>query len=336
MTIPATVRAVVAVIIPCRNEAAFLPRLLDRLAAQTRVPDQVIVVDDQSTDGSAEIVREWSSTSWLDVRLIAGSGRGPAAAVNTGVRSTAADCLIRLDGHSQPAVDYVERCLTLIDRGVVGGRWVIRPGAPSIIARAIAAVVSHPLGSGGAAYRSRVVTDTTPHAVETVPFGAYRRSVWCRLGGLDESLVVNEDFDFNYRARQAGYEVLLDPAMVVEYFARPTLNALARQYARYGFWKFIMLRKDARAWHWRQLLPASVWPWLIVSTSLAFVMPHPLTFAAAWSYPVVVAVGGVAVGVQRRVNPVAVTAAAMVVHVCWSLGFWTAAIRAAWRQLVRT
>ncbi len=325
-----------AVIIPCRNEAGFIGPLLDALNAQTRPPDEVIVVDDQSTDGTGDIARAWTATETrLVVRVVPGPGRGPAAAVNAGIRSTQADYLIRLDGHSRPAADYIERCLLVIDRGVVGGRWIIRPGASTAMAQAIAAVVSHPVGSGGALYRRNSVRRSELRRVETVPFGAYSRVVWSTLGGLDESLVVNEDFDFNFRARQAGYEVLLDPLMNVEYFARPTLHALARQYSRYGFWKWAMLRKDSRALHWRQVPPMLVTPWLCVSAALLIVAPGVVPLMAAGSYPVVAAGAGIVVGVARRVNPLLAAAAVATIHVCWSLGFWSAAIRDASRRFVR-
>ncbi|MGE3341945.1 MAG: glycosyltransferase family 2 protein [Vicinamibacterales bacterium] len=325
-----------AVVVPCRNEAAHITALLDALAGQTCVPAEVVIVDDRSTDGTAGVAAAWASNApGMTVRVIPGPGKGPAAAVNTGIRSTQAAYLIRLDGHSRPAPDYVERCLQLIHRGIVGGRWVVRPGAQTTMARAIAALVSHPLGSGGAVYRRHSMASTQVRQVETVPFGAYHRSVWVELGGLDESLAVNEDFDFNFRARQAGYDVLLDPLMLVEYFARPTLTTLARQYARYGFWKFVMLLKAPRALHWRQLPPALVAPWILLTLCLAVGVPRPLTFWSAALYPMTAILGGGIIGATRQVNPLAAAVAMGTVHVCWSAGFWTAAIRAAWRRLAQ-
>lgn len=323
----------VAVIVPCRNEARYIGQLLDSLSAQTRPPDEVVIVDDGSTDSTPALAVEWGRRNpRLPLRVVPGPAQGPAAAVNAGIRSTSAELLIRLDGHSLPATDYVERCLMPIARGIVGGRWIVRPGAETAVGRAIAAVVSHPSGSGGAKYRRMAQRETQLRAVETVPFGAYTRALWTELGGLDESLLVNEDFDFNFRARQAGYEVLLDPSMCVEYFARPTLKALARQYGRYGFWKWRMLRKDPSALHVRQLPPALVAPWLLLTTAWAMAAPAGQTFWLVAVYPSIAILSGCAVGVTRRVNPAMAAAAVATVHVCWSVGFWAAAIRGVWRR----
>jgi succinoglycan biosynthesis protein ExoA len=207
--------------------------------------------------------------------------------------------------------------------GVVGGVWRVQPGADTAVARAIAAVVSHPLGSGGAEYRSVSSEGPERRSVETVPFGTFPKSVWEAVGGFDESLAVNEDFDFNYRARKAGYDVVLDRRISATYFARSTINALSRQYRRYGFWKCQMLRKDPRAFHPRQLPPVLVAPWLLLSAVAVVVTDHPLVEVVAALYPLLTLVGGVHVGMTRSVNAFAAAWAILTVHTSWSAGFWS-------------
>ncbi|NQW02496.1 MAG: glycosyltransferase family 2 protein [Acidobacteria bacterium] len=314
-----------AVVIPCRNEAAHIGALLDALAAQTVRPDEVVVVDDGSTDGTADVVAQWSSRNRMfEVQLVAGSGRGPGAAMNVGIRTTQADVIIRFDGHSRPEPEYVQWSLATVSTpsvGVAGGVWRISPGAATPVAAAIAAVVSHPLGSGGALYRHPDVAGDNPVRVETVPFGTFRRSLWEQLGGFDEALSANEDFDFNYRARKLGQDVVLDRRIKATYFARATLGALARQYFRYGFWKFQMLRKDPRALHWRQLPPALVLPWIFFTIAWMMAAPGALSGAAAMAYPAVVLAGAVHLALGGT-SAVAAFAAFFTVHVAWSSGLW--------------
>lgn len=326
----------IAVVVPCRNEARHLAALLDALAAQTRRPDEVIIVDDGSTDGSADVARRWADERHEPVRVVRGPGQGPAGAVNAGIVATTADIIVRLDGHSVPERSYLDCCLKALSGavavtgedaapvGVVGGVWNVAPGAGTGMGHAIAAVVSHPIGSGGARYRHPDLAGSGPRVVETVPFGAFRRDVWKQLGGFDESLEVNEDFDFNYRARRAGYAVVLDPSIRALYVARPTVGTLARQYFRYGFWKRQMLAKDARALHWRQVPPVLLVPWLLASSVIGLVWPGPWTATAAGFYPCVVLAGGAHVATTRRVNAMAAVAAAATVHLSWSAGFWAA------------
>lgn len=321
----------VAVVVPCRNEAATICRLLDAVISQTMPPDDLVIVDDGSTDGTARAVADWGRTHPLaSIRIVPGAGRGAGAAMNTGIAACAADVIVRLDGHSVPAPDYIERSLDALSQvgvGVAGGTWVVEPGASTLVARAIAGVVSHPLGSGGAAYRHASTENaSSAEPVETVPFGTFRRDLWRRLGGFDETLTANQDFDFNYRARRTGVDVVLDRRIWSVYRARPTLGALARQYHRYGFWKVQMLRKDPRALHWRQIPPALVLPWLVMTSVLASVVQNPVTLAAAAVYPAVVVAGGAHIALRAKAVSLwpAACAALATVHLAWSAGFWRA------------
>jgi hypothetical protein len=133
----------------------------------------------------------------------------------------------------------------------VGGVWEIKPGGESWLARSIAYAAAHPLGVGDAGYR----IGARASEVDTVPFGAFRRTLIDEIGLFDETLLSNEDYEFNTRIRRAGGRVWLDPEIVTVYYARPTLRELARQYWRYGYWKFRMLRRYPDTLRWRQALP---------------------------------------------------------------------------------
>ncbi len=284
-----------------------------------------MVVDDQSTDASRVVVAQWQQEHPdIGVKRVPGPGRGPGPAMNAGIAATTTDILVRLDGHCLPDCDYVEQSTRILeDRriGVAGGVWRVRAGAETAIARAIALVVSHPLGSGGARYRHPYGPGPESMSVETVPFGAFHRTVWERLGGFDESLAANQDFDFNYRARVAGFGVVLDRRIKATYVARPTLGALWRQYVRYGFWKWRMLRKDGRAIHWRQVPPVLILPWIVATLVALVLWPARETVLSAAVYPAVLVLG--ALQIASRGGGVAAAAAALAtVHVGWSTGFW--------------
>jgi len=284
-------------------------------------------VDDGSTDESAAIVRQWhNENSGVALRVIEGPGRGPGPAMNAGIAATTADVVVRLDGHCAPDRDYIEHSIrTLADPrvGVVGGGWRVRPGAETVMGRAIALVVSHPMGTGGARYRHPDAPGPVMMPVETVPFGTFRRALWEQLGGFDESLAANQDFDFNYRARAAGYDVVLDRRIKATYVARPTLAALGRQYFRYGFWKRQMLRKDPRALHWRQVPAAVVLPWVLATLAFVVIWPSPLSKLAAGLYPTVLLLGSTHLATRGASAPAALAVLATL-HLSWSAGFWRA------------
>jgi GT2 family glycosyltransferase len=107
--------------------------------------------------------------------------------------------------------------------------------------------------------------------VDTVPFGGWRRILVEKIGGYDESLLSNEDYEFNARIRRFGGKIWLDPSIRSVYFARSTFTALAKQYIRYGFWKWKMLRRYPGTLRWRQALPPLFVLSLVVGAVVALV-----------------------------------------------------------------
>ena len=318
-----------AVVIPCRNEAATIEALLDAIERQHHLPDEVLLVDDQSIDETVAIARAWSlRCPRIRFFVVPGPGRGPAAAMNAGISRCESDIVVRLDGHCRPHPQYIAHAVeTLLSReaGIVGGVWEIRPGASTAVGRAIAAVVAHPIGSGGATYRN--ARHSGVHEVDTVPFGCFRRSLWQQLGGYDEALASNEDYDFNFRIRMAGEKVLLNSEIRSIYWSRPTLATLGRQYFRYGFWKIQMLSKSPRAFRVRQLPPALIVPWLVISGALAALSWHPLALLLAAFYPAAVSIASLRIAGREPRLVLPILGAIVVQHVSWSAGFWQGLIR---------
>ena len=247
----------VSIIIPCYNEQATIRLLLEALYEQTlpRAEMEVIISDGLSTDGTrVEIAVFQQDFPDLAVRVVDNKRRSIPSGVNRAIEFARGEILIRLDAHSKPYPDYVENCVKAHEAGRgdnVGGVWEIHPGADTWIAKSIAVAAAHPLGVGDALYRH------ARHAaqVDTVPFGSFKRALIERVGLFDESLLTNEDYEFNARVRKAGGRIWLDPSIRSIYFARATLLELARQYWRYGFWKWRMLRRYPDTLRWRQALP---------------------------------------------------------------------------------
>jgi glycosyltransferase involved in cell wall biosynthesis len=249
--------ALVSVIVPCYNEEKTIALLLEALYKQTypRAELEVLISDGQSSDGTRQVVANFHHAHPdLCVRIIDNPARSIPAALNRAITASSGAYIVRLDAHSMPYPDYVERCVSALQSGRgdnVGGVWEIHPANPGWQARSIAMAASHPLGVGDAHYRFT----GQAQAVDTVPFGAYHRTLVEKIGQYDETLLTNEDYEFNTRVRQSGGVVWLDPAIRTVYFARPDLAALSRQYWRYGYWKARMLRRYPEAIRWRQALP---------------------------------------------------------------------------------
>jgi cellulose synthase/poly-beta-1,6-N-acetylglucosamine synthase-like glycosyltransferase len=252
----------VSVVVPCLNEERFIGAVLRNLAGQyDGGAFEIIVVDGMSGDRTRGVIEDFREAHPdLEVRVVDNPARHIPAGVNLGIAAARGEIIVRMDAHSIPSANYVRSCVELLcgsDAAVVGMPWRIRASTDALVARAIALAVAHPFGIGDAKYRAP--GQSAPLAVDTVPFGVFRKKLWQELGGFNEELLANEDYDFNYRVRQRGGRVLLDPSGHSIYFARPTLGTLARQYFRYGRWKAQMVKLHPRSIRWRHLVaPAFV------------------------------------------------------------------------------
>jgi len=316
----------VSVVIPCRNEAPYVAGVLDAIRVQNFAIEEVIIVDGESADGTMEVVHEYAAQHpELPLRIVTAYGANISRALNAGISASRSDITVRMDSHSRPAPDYIRRAVQALGETgatVVGGVWHVSPGGPGHTAAAIAMAVAHPLGAGDAAYRIHSNGRMKRRHVDTVPFGCFRRSHWQRIGGYNEQLPVNEDYEFNYRTRRSGGSVVLDGAIQCEYFARPTLAALARQYFRYGWWKGRMLRQYPRSIRMRQAVPALFLPaWLMLgAAAVLFPSARPIVAVLPALYAAVLVTASVhaAAGEWRLAIPA--IAAFLTIHSTWSAG----------------
>lgn len=317
----------ISIIVPCYNEEATIGLLLDAIQQQTVASHQleVVIADGLSLDRTREVIAAFQSAHPnLPVQVMDNPCRTIPSGLNAAGAAARGEIIIRLDAHSIPIPQYSERCVAALECGkgsVVGGIWTIQPGASGFIAEGIAQAAAHPLGVGDALYR----LGAAEGPVDTVPFGAFRRSLFEQMGGFDESLLTNEDYEFNARVRQAGGVVWLDPAICSTYIARSSLPALARQYWRYGYWKLKMLQRHPGSLRWRQALPPMFVASLLGFGLLSFFLPlaRLLLLAEILTYWVVLSAAGLQAAARLRAPllflglPLAIAT----MHVSWGSGF---------------
>ncbi|WP_167546888.1 glycosyltransferase family A protein [Stieleria maiorica] len=94
--------------IPAYNRAHLIGEALDSVACQTRVPDEVIVVDDGSTDDTVQVVQRWADRNSFPIKIIQQSNGGAASARNTAIRQTDADLIAPLDSDDVWVPDHVQ------------------------------------------------------------------------------------------------------------------------------------------------------------------------------------------------------------------------------------
>lgn len=318
----------ISVIVPCYNEQSTIQLLLQALDRQTYPQDafEVLIADGMSSDRTRQVIGEFQqSHPDLELKIVDNPARIIPAALNRALEAARGEYIVRLDAHAIPRPDYLERCVRALKAGRganVGGRWEIRPGGPGWAAQAIAAAAAHPLGAGDARYRY----GSQAGEVDTVPFGAYRRDLVQCIGFYDETLLTNEDYEFNVRILQSGGKIWFDPDIRSVYFARPTFARLVRQYWRYGYWKLRMLIRYPQTLRWRQAVPPMFVAGLLVGLLASLWLPFLLIPLAAvlCIYLVVLVAAGVQSAVRQRESGLAVgmPLAIFLMHFTWGAAFW--------------
>lgn len=208
-----------SVIIPVHNGGAHLPRCLDALRASDLKSHEVIVVDDCSTDDSADAARARGfEVVSLDAR------RGPAAARNEGARRARAQVLLFLDADVVARPDTLARVETFFkeheETAALFGSYDDAPDARGFVSQ-YKNLAHHFIHQ-----RSRADAETF-----WAGCGAVRREAFAAVGGFDETRYTRpsiEDIELGRRLRRHGFRITLDRELQVKHLKRWTLASLLR------------------------------------------------------------------------------------------------------------
>jgi glycosyltransferase involved in cell wall biosynthesis len=221
----------VSVIIPVYNGERFLGEAIQSVLDQTLLPAEIIVVDDGSTDATAQIVHDLAETAPVPIRYTYQANQGPAAARNAGIRRAKGDILAFQDADdlwvpqkqqrqvalllaAEPPADIV----TGLTQQFADGRDPPSGGLPSPLPR--------------------------PYADFHLQSKLIRAQLFARLGLLDETLTFGEDIDWLVRAIQAG-AILRAQQDIVVYYRRHAHN-LTNQIGSPDRYLMLALRRAAR------------------------------------------------------------------------------------------
>lgn len=308
-----------AVIIPARNEAGTIRSCIDSVFSGTLQPDEVVVVDGASTDETREVVRAIIECD-PRVRLLNNPARTIPSAMNIGWQGTECDLIVRVDAHAQISADYLLLARTHLMTGEwqgVGGRKI--PVATTKFGKAVAAAMNSRWGVGNSRYHYAGGIEEAEH----VPFGAYPRKVIEGLGGWNETVLVNEDFEFDYRIRQSGGKILFDSAMSSRWACSSKVSDLAYQYHRYGKGKVMVARMHPASLRLRHLAPPVVAAGLLIASGAALFLNSRLAQVGIVAY--LAAMASTALFGQARTLPLSerirFPLAVFIMHNAWGVGF---------------
>jgi hypothetical protein len=314
----------VTVIMPARNEERAIAAALDSVLGQTYRNLQFVVIDGGSTDGTRSIIEERQAQD-PRVEIVTNPLPNIPMSLNLGLAAARGRWLVRVDAHSTVPPTYVTDLVARLREGTWAGVGGIKPGVGVTPAgRAIAAAMSSRFGVGNSKYHYA----TTELEVDHLPFGAYPVDLLREVGGWDERLVANEDYELDYRLRRRGGRLLLDPRVVIAWHCRQSVPDLYRQYVRYGKGK-----ADVALLHPTSLSPRHVVaPALVAWLGLAAlrVRRHPgqaVLMVAPYVAGVAVATQQTRDALEDDADWVHLPGAFAAMHVGWGYGFWAGLVR---------
>jgi hypothetical protein len=248
---PSAHRPSLAIVVPVRNEILRISHVLRSIEDQTIRPDEVFFIDGSSEDGT----REWLEDARRDrpwIHVIDNPARTTPVALNLGIEQSRSELVARMDAH----VDYPPSYLEVLVNFLTSTPGAIGAGAPYDVkgdspwGRATASVLRRPWGHGGATHQTGTDAQPTSH----VRWPVYRRDVVVAAGGWDETMLVNEDEEMDFRARRHG-TLWLVPALKSTWYVRSSPGGLVRQMWRYGFYRAVTVRRHPRSANVRISLP---------------------------------------------------------------------------------
>lgn len=318
----------VLVVIPCLNERAHIARLVDKVVQDSANLDVlVVVVDGGSTDGTLEVLRTITDAN-SRVRLISNLKRIQSAGVNLAARAFGEGrrWLVRIDAHADYPKGYIARLIE--EAGRTGAASVVvamTSRGDACFQRAAAVAQNSVLGAGGAAHRRDGKAEFVDHGHHAL----FDLKGFLAIGGYDETLSHNEDAEFDIRLARAGGKIWLTRAVNIVYFPREKPGALFRQYMSYGRGRANTIMRHRMRPKIRQMLPACVLPALF---ALAFAPWLPLAVGPVLVWTMACLLIGAALGVRERGRcAYASGLAAMIIHLGWSIGFWSELTTVAFR-----
>jgi glycosyltransferase involved in cell wall biosynthesis len=226
-------RAEVSVVATVKDEAASIGRLLESLAVQTRPPDEVVIVDGGSSDGTIEAIEAWMLESALPIRLEVRPGANISQGRNAAVELARGELIACTDAGVRLSPEWLEALVEPLEEGraeVASGFFRPDPESPFEIAMG-ATVLPAPeeIQPRGFLPSSRSL--------------AFRKQAWREVGGYPQWLDYCEDLVFDLKLRRRGCRFEFVPQAIAHFRPRSSLPAFFRQYYQYA-------RGDGKAHLW--------------------------------------------------------------------------------------
>jgi glycosyltransferase involved in cell wall biosynthesis len=306
---------------PVRNEQTHLVGAVESVLAQNYAGKlEIILAIGPSVDETDRVAKELAAKH-ANVKLIDNPKGLTTVGLNLAIALSTSDVTIRVDAHSELVPGYIARGVELLhETGAVLVGGVMSAVGKTALQKAVAFGYGSRFGLGGGSYH----VGGKAGEAESAYLGIFDAKALKAVGGYDEKIVRGEDWDLAQRLKAAGGKVWFSPELVVKYWPRSNIKALAWQFYSTGVWRGELTRRAPGKASVRYFIPPLALLLLVDLVALAvfgvigeldLIIPIAL-------YLLVLSFASATAKQLDVVARLAVFVALPVMHLSWASGFW--------------
>jgi glycosyltransferase involved in cell wall biosynthesis len=306
---------------PVRNEQRHLEKAVESVLAQSYPGElEIILAIGPSIDETNNIATELSKKH-SQVRVIENPKGLTTKGLNLALAKATGEVIVRVDAHSELSPSYLVRGVEILRESgakLVGGVMSARGSTP--LQKAVAFGYGSRIGLGGGSYHLGGKAGEAESAYLGIFDAAFLKSV----SGYDEKIIRGEDWDLAQRIKAAGGKVWFSPELVVHYWPRSNVKALAWQFYSTGIWRGELTRRAPSKASFRYFIPPLALLTFVGLIVLSFFvnLDQRILIIPIAVYLLLISFAAAIAKQLGLMDRLSVLVALPIMHLSWAVGFW--------------
>jgi glycosyltransferase involved in cell wall biosynthesis len=306
---------------PVRNEQHHLAKAVESVLAQNYPGTlEIILAIGPSVDQTQQVATELAK-KYSGIKLIQNPKGLTTVGLNLAIAESSGEVIIRVDAHSELADNYIDRGVQILrETGSVLAGGIMNAKGNSPLQKAVAFGYGSRLGLGGGSYH----VGGKAGEAESAYLGIFDAVALKKVSGYDEKIIRGEDWDLAQRLKAQGGKIWFSPELVVNYWPRSNIKALAWQFYSTGVWRGELTRRSPSKASIRYFIPPIALLLMIVLLVSAAIGVIGITFLIIpiALYLLMLSLAAGTAKLLGVVDRLMIFIALPVMHLTWASGFW--------------